>query len=252
MLLATELIHGYNRKNNDPRGILKALAIPEKFINWIHQCISTPTFSIFVNGISEGFFKSTKGLRQGDPLSPYLFVLGMEVFSSLLKSRFDACYIHYHPKTSELSITHLMFADDVMVFFYGGCSSLHGITEVLSDFSSWSGLDVNKEKKTLFLADVDNCETTSIASFGFPTCTLPVRYLGLPLMSRKLRIAEYDPLLDKISNRFRAWAVKTLSFAGMVQLTTSVIYGAVNFWSSTFILPQSCLKKIESLCSRFL
>lgn len=71
-------------------------------------------------------------------------------------------------------------------------------------------------------------------------------------MNRKLRIAEYALLLEKISNRFRKWAVKALSFAGRTQLITSVIYGAINFWTSTFILPQGCLKKIESLCSRFL
>lgn len=144
-----------------------------------------------------------------------------------------------------------MFADDFMVFFDGGCSSLHGITKALSDFSSWLGLEVNKEKTNLFLAGVDNCEASSIASFGFPSGTLPIRYLDLPLMT-KLIIAEYDPLLNKITNRFRVWVAKTLSFAGRVQLIASIIYGAANFWCSTFLLPQGCLKNIESLCSRFL
>lgn len=82
------------------------------------------------------FFKSTKGLRQGDPLSPYLFVLAMEVFSKLLQSRFESGYIHHHPRTDQLSISHLMFADDVMIFFDGGCSSLQGISETLDDFAS--------------------------------------------------------------------------------------------------------------------
>lgn len=82
--------------------------------------------------------------------------------------------------------------------------------------------------------------------------TLPVRYLGLPLMSRKLKINEYSPLLDKIKGKFRSWAVKSLSFAGRVQLIASVIYGIINFWISTFSLPKGCLRLIESLCSRFL
>lgn len=157
VLLATEMVHGYNRRNVSPRGMLKvdlrkafdsvkwdfviaalrALAIHERFINWIHQCISTPTFTVSVNGCNGGFFKSTKGLRQGDPLSPYLFVL---IFSKLLHSRYVAGYIHYHPKALDLSISHLMFADDVMIFFDGGSSSLHGICEMLDDFSFWSGL----------------------------------------------------------------------------------------------------------------
>lgn len=272
MLLATEIVHGYNGKNIDPRGMLKvdlrkafdsvrwdfiisalrALAIPERFIHWISECISTPSFSISVNGNSDGFFKSTKGLRQGDPLSPYMFVLAMEVFSKLLHSRFETGYIHYHPKTSDLSISHLMFADDVMVFFDGGSSSLHGISEALDDFASWSGLHVNRDKTHLYLAGLDQCESNTIARYGFPLGSLPIRYLGLPLMSRKLRIAEYEPLLEKLSTRFRSWAVKCLSFAGRVQLIASVISGTMNFWISTFLLPKGCVKKIEALCSRFL
>lgn len=131
VLLATELVHGYNRQNIESSGMLKvdlrkafdsvrwdfvistlrALNIPEKFVNWIEECISTPSFAISVNGQSRGFFKSTRGLRQGDPLSPYLFVLVMQVFSRLLKSRYESGYIKYHPNTSEIQISHLMFAE---------------------------------------------------------------------------------------------------------------------------------------------
>lgn len=71
-------------------------------------------------------------------------------------------------------------------------------------------------------------------------------------MSRKLRISEYHPLLEKIARSFRAWGVKSLSFAGQAQLIASVISGTVNFWISTFMLPHGCIKKIESLCSKFL
>lgn len=181
---------------------MKALAIPERFINWVHQCISTLSFTISINGTNGGFFKITKSLRQGDPLSPYLFVLAMKVYSKLLYSRFDSGYIHNHRKALELLIFHLMFADDVMIFFDGGTSSLHGICETLDDFASWSGLRVNKDKSQLFHASLDQVESTTLAAYDFPIGTLPIRYLGLPLMSRKLRVAEYEHLLEKISKRF--------------------------------------------------
>lgn len=77
---------------------LRALQIPEKFIGWISQCISTPQFSVSVNGQTSGYFKSSRGLRQGDPISPYLFLLAMEVFSKLMSSSFAAGFIKYHPK----------------------------------------------------------------------------------------------------------------------------------------------------------
>lgn len=231
---------------------LRGLNLPDRFIGWIEECISTPSFSISVNGISDGFFKSSRGLRQGDPLSPYLFVLAMEVFSKLLRSRYESGYISYHPNTSELEISHLMFADDVMVFFDGSSSSLHGIYETLDDFAGWSGLKMNREKTSLFHAGLPLSDSRAISHYGFPEGSLPVRYLGLPLMCRKLRISEYSPLLEKVKSRFRAWAVKSLSFAGRAQLIASVIYGTVNFWISTFMLPKGCLRRIESLCSSFL
>ncbi|XP_013709779.2 uncharacterized protein LOC106413574 [Brassica napus] len=272
VLLATEIIQGYNRSNISPRGMLKVdlhkafdsvrwdfilaaletLGIPEKFINWINQCLSTASFTLAINGCSSGFFKSSKGLRQGDPLSPYLFVLAMEVFTRLLTSRFENGSINYHPGTAELNISHLMFADDVMIFFDGTSNSLHGITETLDDFASWSGLYMNRHKTELFHAGLNQVKSTAIAAFGFPIGSLPIRYLGLPLMHRKLRISEYEPLLDSIVRKFRRWATKTLSYAGRLLLISTVISGSVNFWCSTFMLPKGCVKKIERLCSRFL
>ncbi|KAL9841022.1 putative RNA-directed DNA polymerase [Arabidopsis thaliana] len=258
VLLATELVHGYNKKNIEPSAMLKvdlrkafdsvrwdfilsalrAINVPDKFAGWVFECMSTASFSVTLKGHSAGYFRSTKGLRQGDPMSPYLFVLAMEVFSGLLRSRYTTWYISYHPKTSELKISHLMFADDVMIFFDGNSSSLHGIYESLEDFASWSGLHMNTDKTQLYHAGLSQSESAAMASYGFK--------LG------KLTIAEYSPLIEKISARFNSWVVRFLSFAGRVQLISSVISGIVNFWISTFILPLGCIRKIESLCSRFL
>ncbi|WZY76441.1 hypothetical protein YC2023_022825 [Brassica napus] len=272
VLLATELIQGYKRKNISPRAMLKvdlrkafdsirwdfvlaslrAIGLPHRFINWISECISSASFTICINGEAGGYFKSSRGLRQGDPLSPYLFVLAMEVFSRLLKSRYASGYIEYHPSAKPVDISHLMFADDVMVFYDGSSSSLHGISETLDDFAMWSGLEINHNKSELFTAGLSQLETITSMSYGFPIGTLPIRYLGLPLMHRKLRISEYSPLLDKIAASFNAWSARHLSFAGRLVLIKSVISGTVVFWITTFILPKGCIKKIESLCSKFL
>lgn len=272
VLLATEIVHGYNTNSVDPSGMLKVdlrkafdtiswdfviaslrgINVPETFIAWISECISSASFSIFVNGHTGGYFRSTRGLRQGDPLSPYLFVLAMEVFSGLLRSRYNSGYIRYHPKTEDLGISHLMFADDVMVFFDGGSSSLHGITETLDDFAGWSGLAMNKEKTELFHAGLSQEETNELNVYSFSHGSLPIRYLGLPLMHKKLKISEYSPLLDKLNSRFNHWGIKSLSFAGRCLLIKTVITRNVIFWTSTFLLPKGCIKRIESLCSSFL
>lgn len=85
------------------------------------------------------------------------------------------------------------------------------------------------------------------------TCgTLPFRYLGVPLNSRKLSLASCEPLLHQIKSRFSSWTTKTLSFSGRLLLIKTVIAGITNFWCSSFVLPKACVAKINSMCSVFL
>lgn len=136
VLLATELVKGFNWKSITPRGmfkvdlrkafdtvrwsfvvqILKAMYFPQPFVNLIWQCVSTPFFSISINGEISTPFKGERSLRKGDPISPYLFVLVLEVLSQLLKTKFSSGHIGHHPSSSNPSITHLAFGNDLMIF----------------------------------------------------------------------------------------------------------------------------------------
>ena len=86
-------------------------------INW---CISTASFSVRFNGSPTGFFRSSRGLRQGDPLSPYLFVIGMEVLSCLLKRAVGGNFISEcrlgGRDDGEMVISHLLYANDTIIF----------------------------------------------------------------------------------------------------------------------------------------
>ena len=139
ILLATELVKGYNRKFNTPKCMLKVdlrnaydsvdwrflkrmleeLAFPPKFVEWIMCCISTVSYSPVVNGSPTTPFFAAKGLRQGDPISPYLFAIGMEYFSRLLNQLHDNPHFKYHPKCRKLRITQLLFADEFCSFAMG-------------------------------------------------------------------------------------------------------------------------------------
>lgn len=96
-----------------------AINFPYSFTKLVHQCISTTRFSVVINGKLCGYFKGTGGLRQGDCLSPYLFVIIMEVFSKLLHSKYSAGLVKYHPNATNPDVSHLAFADDIIVFFDG-------------------------------------------------------------------------------------------------------------------------------------
>lgn len=176
----------------------------------------------------------------------------MEVLAQLLNKEYANRLIGYHPLATDPAVTHLAFADDIMIFFDGQYNSLERIAETLDSFSAWSGLSMNRQKTELYVAGMSQIEASELSSLGFSLGSLPVRYLGLPLMHRKLQICDYRPLMDQLKRRFSSWSTRALSYAGRRQLLSSVIYGTLNFWFSSFILPRGCIKAIESLCSRFL
>lgn len=273
VLLASELVANFNNEGNVTRGCLQidiskaydnmdwrhivntlhAFELPLRLTAWLEKCISSPHYSIAVNGELCGFFPGRKGLRQGDSISSSLFVIVMDILSKKLDAAVRNGSYSPHPLCSDPLITHLSFADDMLIFFDGTESSLAGILEVLKDFELISGLALNLRKSRLFL-DGNQINTTSTlaSAYGLTHGILHVRYLGVPLSPSKLKKHDYQPLIDKVLSRMRSWTVKRLSFAGRLQLLESVIYGIINFWSSVFSLPKGCLDRLEQICNAFL
>lgn len=105
---------------------LKSMGFPAKFVHWIELCIISPSFSVQVNGDLAGYFQSSRGLRQGCSLSPYLFVLCMNVLSKKIDEAVVEKKFKLHPGCRHLALTHLCFADDLMVFVEGSKQSIEG------------------------------------------------------------------------------------------------------------------------------
>ncbi|CDY22210.1 BnaC01g38910D [Brassica napus] len=104
--------------------------------------------------------------------------------------------------------------------------------------------------KTIGLSEVEIDAITETC--GIPAGTFPIRYLGLPLNTRKLSIANCEPLLHQIKSKIKSWTSKYLSFAGRQVLISTVIGGITNFWSGAFILPKECISLIDKMCNAFL
>lgn len=199
------------------------------------------------------FFQGKKGLRQGDPISSSLFVMAMDILSKDLDIAAREGSFGIHPKCYNPLVTHLSFADDLLIFFDGSRDSLRGILTVLRDFQRRSGLSLNLRKTCVFV-DGNNAPLASqlAADHGLVHGSLPVKYLGVPLMPHKLTRQDYQPLIDKVRGRVNTWTAKHLSFAGRLQLIQSVIYSMINFWSAIFPLPKECLDELEQICNAFL
>ncbi|GKC59988.1 RNA-directed DNA polymerase, eukaryota, reverse transcriptase zinc-binding domain protein [Tanacetum coccineum] len=108
-----------------------------KMVNWIMTCVITPSYIVCLNGERHGFFRGGRGLRQGNPLSPYLFTIIMEVFNLILQQEIlsNGRFI-YHHGCKELEITHLCFADDLLVMCHGDVNSVTVIKKALEKFSN--------------------------------------------------------------------------------------------------------------------
>lgn len=129
---------------------LHAYNIPENIISAIKACITTPAFSLSINGVTAGYFKGRTWLRQGDPLSPVFFVLVMNVLSIMLDKAAKAGIFDYHHGCSHIQLTHLAFADHLLIFTDGSEKSLAGVFTILSQFEKLSGLAVNIQKTSMF------------------------------------------------------------------------------------------------------
>ena len=156
-----------------------------RWISWIKWCISTASFSVIVNGSPAGYFPSSRGLRQGDPLSPYLFVIGMEALSCLLNRATDGNYLSSTKiadgRGEDLVISHLLYADDTLLFCKANNDELKFISWILMWFEAVSGLKINLNKSEILpIGPVANLEELAI-ELGCKVGSLPTTYLGLPL-----------------------------------------------------------------------
>ncbi|XP_074282651.1 uncharacterized protein LOC141607190 [Silene latifolia] len=198
-------------------------------------CVTSPNYSLLINGGVEGFFPGKYGLRQGDPLSPYLFVICMEILSRLFRRLPRAPNFSYHPKCVQLNLTHLVFADDLLVFTRGDLPSVKGVAKCLEFFSELSGLHANPAKTDLYFGGVaDGIRDLILAETGFSAGEFPFKYLGLPLFNARITQDMYQPLLDKIKARIMHWANNSLSYAGKTLLGHDLWFATTNISQSWY------------------
>lgn len=223
-------------------------------VNWIMVCLKSASFSICVNGESHGFFKAKRGLRQGDPISPYLFTLVMEVLTLMIKRQVSMEEkFKYHWGCKKLKITSLCFADDLMLFCHGDKVSASVIRRALDEFCLSSGLRPNMNKSTIYFGNVTEVVKQKIKLvMPFNEGILPVKYLGIPLDSNRIARSDCTMLLESVKRRIDCWQNKQLSFAGRLQLIASVLSSLNVYWASIFILPKGICDDIDKMLKRFL
>ncbi|KAJ9539891.1 hypothetical protein OSB04_026397 [Centaurea solstitialis] len=274
ILMAHELVVGYHLNIGKPRCAFKIdlrkaydmvdwrflLVMMEGFgfhpvlVSWIREMLSTTTYSVVVNGESWGHFHGKRGIRQGDPLSPYLFTLVMEGFAMIFKQCIaEVSQFEHHPGCADIDLTHLCFADDLFVFTGGDVASVEVLKKALFLFEKRSGLSPNLAKSDVFFGNVVDSEKDAILScLPFRLGAFPIRYLGVPLSPIFLKVSDYGGLITRVKQRVQNWKMKALSFGGRRQLVISVLQSLQLYWMAIFVFPSSVLHELEGILRSFL
>ena len=159
----------------------------------------------------------------------------------------------FHPKCELQGISHLAFADDVLLLSRGDPSSVQCLLSQLSLFGQTSGLDINPQKSAIFFGGVAGVQKQVILSMsGFKEGSFPFTYLGVPLSPHRLLASQFSPLLMNLKSSVQGWIEKYLTYAGRLELLRSVLFGKVQFWLNIFPIPDIVLKNIISICRNFL
>nr|CCA66180.1 hypothetical protein [Beta vulgaris subsp. vulgaris] len=233
---------------------LDQMNFPVKWCEWIKTCVTSASASILVNGSPTPPFKLHRGLRQGDPLSPFLFVLVGEVLSQMISKATSLQLWRGIPACSRGSeITHLQYADDTLMFCEANTNSLKNIQKTLIIFQLVSGLQVNFHKSSLMGLNVTSSWIQEAAnSLMCKIGTIPFSYLGLPIGDNPARIRTWDPIIDKLEKKLASWKGKLLSLGGRLTLIKASLSNLPLYYMSLFPVPKGVIEKINKLMRAFL
>ena len=181
--------------------LMEMMGFGEKWGRWMKFCISTIRFLVLVNGSLVGFFGSTRGLCQGDSLSPLPFLLVMEVLSRLLKRMEEGGFLrgfqaNCHSQRG-LHISHLLFADDTILFCDASREQLLYIQMVMIFFETIRELKVNIGKSEIVPVGVVGSLNALASVLGCNIGRLPMIYLGMTLGSHFKDPSIWNPIIEK-------------------------------------------------------
>jgi hypothetical protein len=189
-------------------GVLKKWVSQERWIELIMECVHTVSYSILVNRQQVGNIRLSRGIRQGDPLSPYLFILCAESLSALLNQAVKNGVITGVPTSKNgPRMSHLFFADDSLLFCKANAVEWRRLLRILEDYEVTSGQKLNKDKTSICFSRKTCMEKREEISrlLGFQATQSYIKYLGLPTLVGKSRIKSFQNLKDRVWKCLQNW-----------------------------------------------
>ncbi|KAJ4796754.1 RNA-directed DNA polymerase (reverse transcriptase)-related family protein [Rhynchospora pubera] len=234
------------------RGVLLMYGFPEPFVKWIMMCVSSARFSIVFDGHSDGFIQPTSGLRQGCALSPYIFILCMDVLTRMLmKDTQEGRLKGVRLSNNGPNLNALLYADDLLIFGEASIAEVQRIANILDHFCAISGQRIGHNKSRVWFsrATPENMRNFVLTAFNVSKASPSEIYLGSPVNARSP--THFLPLVNKIEGKLQGWKATFLSQAGKITLIKAVVEPMLLHAISTSAIPKSTLDRIQSLVRSF-
>jgi hypothetical protein len=234
--------------------MLRRCGFSVKWIGWIRACVFAGNLSVLVNGSPTGEISIQRGLKQGDPLAPFLFLLVVEGFSGVMREAVSmGLYRGFAVGGSSVAISHLQYADDTLCIGEASVENLWALKAILRGFEMASGLKVNYWKSGLVGVNVPSAFMDTACMFlNCRQGTIPFKYLGLPIGANPRSENTWNPLIDLLRKRLFSWRNRHISFGGRIVLLNAVLNAIPIFYLSFLKMPLKVRKKVIRIQREFL
>ncbi|VFR03157.1 unnamed protein product [Cuscuta campestris] len=234
--------------------VLLRFGFSNRFIHIIHNLMNSSKYSLVVNGKPCVFFIQTRGIKQGDPLSLQLFIIANEAFSKNLNMLMNHGVIgRYNCGNNSIPISHLSYADDIIIFCNSSCRSLVNLKFFLKTYQECSGQNINKQKSSFFVGKYQNSRKIAELEkrLDMQHKKLPFTYLGISMDKGITRTQHCNQLLTAFDRKLGSWLFKQLDQAGRLILINHVLNTLPIFFLGSNTLPKSVQNILKQKMSRF-